>query len=191
MSQITKRQRFINTMMAPFFVMNFSNLAFAQATQLTPDQLVQKSRESAAAMIAACAQIEIHIINAPDKSGVMPYLRILPELTKIALDYGLQDLGTRPDEVLGYTITKSAIKFMKWIEDSDEEIEIFLRYAEDASRYSVIYIQREHFYFVSDISALLNWNKKINFALDLLRKLKTEVQGQSDLCYSFNESGIL
>ena len=141
----------------------------------TPGEVLTQSADGPAEMIRVISSLEPAIAEIPDKNTLYGYLLTLPELRRLAESYDFQSFGTSPVDPLAARLTRAAAKWINLLEDNQEVIDVFLRFGNDQTRYSVGEEQTAHVIVEKDVAKLLIWNKKARAALLTLRGMKTQV----------------
>lgn len=140
-----------------------------------PEEVLNRAAKSPSEMIAVLSLLEPAIASFTEKAQLYPYLKILPDMTALADRYQLDSLGASPVVAIAASLTRAAVKWIKLDEDSPQIISIFLRYAEDASRYSVAAQQRQYVHFIRDAEGLKLWAVRVHECLEILGELNPAV----------------
>ncbi|NDE15469.1 hypothetical protein EBZ80_11115 [bacterium] len=141
----------------------------------SPAEVLEQSAGGPAEMIRVISSLEPAIAEIPDKNTLYGYLLTLPELRRLAERYDFHSFGTSPVDPLAARLTRAAAKWINLLEDNQEVIDVFLRFANDQTRYSVGEEQTAHVIVEKDVAKLLKWNKKARAALLTLRGMKAQV----------------
>lgn len=141
----------------------------------TPDEVLEQSAAGPAEMIQVISRLEPAIAEIPDKQVLYEYLLTLPELRRLSDSFDFQAFGTSPVDPLAARLTRAAAKWINLLDDTQEVIDVFLRFASDQIRYSAGEEQTAHVIVEKDAAKLLAWNQKARAALVTLRQTKTQV----------------
>ncbi|MEY4632183.1 MAG: hypothetical protein RIQ81_2303 [Pseudomonadota bacterium] len=140
-----------------------------------PAEVLAQAALGPADMIRIISIVDPAIAEIPDKQTLYGYLLTLPELRRLASSYDFDSFGGSPVDPFAARITRAAAKWIDLFEDSEEVINVFLKFASDQIRYSAGEEQTARVIVESDIEKLLVWQKKARLALLTLREVKAQV----------------
>lgn len=167
-----------------FFIVAMHGSRALTDSILSPEELLIEAKKGRVEYVRAMADVTANVRFLSNKPLAFRYMSVLSDLNTIETGYNLDTMGISPVNTLGQALTLAAAKWMRVDTDPVDELELFLRYANDNTRYTLADMQSRLIDRAQTPSELFTWMERGWFCAKLSITLKAEpfvIQGFEDL----------
>lgn len=150
-----------------------AHVGFAQESP-TPKTVLTESQRGRAEMLITLAEVERYAPQIASSDELYSFISILDDLDVLRANYQFDELGGNPVRKSALALTKQAIKWIRFDRDTEEDIENFLRWAPDETRYSATGMQTYFLNSASGKKEVLHWADVVAKAIAILAEQKSQ-----------------